>query len=210
MFTKSRSILWEKENEVELKQLIIKIKWTPFDFLNKLIMKIYGFRCGHGLTTYGKIFFRGTGEIVLGNQVTITSCRETNPIGGDTKTVIYARGNSKIIIGNHVGISNCSIIALNQITIEDNVMIGGNCKIYDNDFHPISYIERMQSPNLGIKSAPILIKDGAFIGAHSIILKGVTIGKHSIIGAGSVVTKAVPDGEIWAGNPARFIRKLEG
>ena len=49
----------------------------------------------------------------------------------------------------------------------------------------------------------------AFIGAHSIVLKGVTIGKHSVIGAGSVVTKNIPDNEVWAGNPARFIRRLD-
>ena len=54
-----------------------------------------------------------------------------------------------------------------------------------------------------------MIKDHAFIGAHAIILKGVTIGEGSVIGAGSVVTKSVPDGEIWAGNPAVFIRKVE-
>lgn len=55
---------------------------------------------------------------------------------------------------------------------------------------------------------PVLIKDNAFIGAHSIILKGVTIGENSIIGAGSVVTKSVPDNQIWAGNPAKFIRNI--
>lgn len=57
-------------------------------------------------------------------------------------------------------------------------------------------------------SRPIHIKYGAFIGAGSIILKGVTIGEYSIIGAGSVVCKDVPSGEVWGGNPAHFIRKL--
>ncbi|MEI3417887.1 MAG: DapH/DapD/GlmU-related protein [Blautia sp.] len=56
---------------------------------------------------------------------------------------------------------------------------------------------------------PVVIKNGVFIGANSIILKGVTIGEKAIIGAGSVVTRSIPDGEIWAGNPARFIRKIK-
>ena len=47
-----------------------------------------------------------------------------------------------------------------------------------------------------------------FIGGGSIILKGVTIGERAVVGAGTVVTKDIPAGEIWAGNPARFIRKL--
>ena len=58
------------------------------------------------------------------------------------------------------------------------------------------------------KILPVTIKDNAFIGAHSIILKGVTIGEKSIIGAGSVVARDVPDGEIWAGNPAKFIKNI--
>lgn len=53
----------------------------------------------------------------------------------------------------------------------------------------------------------MVINDNVFIGARCIILKGVTIGSKSIIGAGSVVTKNIPEGEIWAGNPAKFIKK---
>ena len=52
------------------------------------------------------------------------------------------------------------------------------------------------------------IEDNVFIGANCIILKGVKIGDRSIIGAGSVVTKNVPSDQIWAGNPAKFIREI--
>lgn len=51
------------------------------------------------------------------------------------------------------------------------------------------------------------IKRNAFIGAGTIITKPVTIGEYAVVGAGSVVTKDIPDGEVWAGNPARFIKK---
>lgn len=55
---------------------------------------------------------------------------------------------------------------------------------------------------------PIVVKRNAWIGSRAIILGNVTIGTGSIIGAGSVVTKSVPDYEMWAGNPARLVRKL--
>ena len=58
------------------------------------------------------------------------------------------------------------------------------------------------------KCAPVVIEDNVFIGARCIILKGVTIGENSVVGAGSVVTKSIPANEIWAGNPAKFIRKI--
>lgn len=63
------------------------------------------------------------------------------------------------------------------------------------------------SPKPNNKDIAVHIKEYAFIGAHTIICKPVTIGRGAIIGAGSVITKDVPDNEIWAGNPARLIRK---
>ena len=59
-----------------------------------------------------------------------------------------------------------------------------------------------------IRTKPVHIGENVFIGGHCVILKGVTIGDGAVIGAGSVVTKSIPAGEIWAGNPAKFIRKV--
>jgi len=56
---------------------------------------------------------------------------------------------------------------------------------------------------------PTYVRDGASIGSGSTLLGGITIGEGAIVGAGSVVTKSVPPGEIWAGNPARYIRKVK-
>jgi acetyltransferase-like isoleucine patch superfamily enzyme len=67
----------------------------------------------------------------------------------------------------------------------------------------------MTRPDPDIRTAPVVIGRGAFIGTCSIILKGVTIGEYSVIAAGSVVVTSVPDGEIWGGNPAKFIKRLE-
>ena len=143
----------------------------------------------------------------MGEDVCINSGWVYNPIGGQERTVLMTVAEGEMIIGNKVGISNSTLIAREYVEIQDNVKIGGSCKIYDNDFHSLDYSNRQKKIDINIKSAPVVIKKGAFIGAHSIILKGVTIGEQSIIGAGSVVTKSVPAGEVWGGNPARYIRK---
>lgn len=56
---------------------------------------------------------------------------------------------------------------------------------------------------------PTVVKNGASIGAGSTILPGLTIGENAFVGAGSMVTKDVPAGELWMGNPAKFVRKIE-
>lgn len=176
---------------------------------NKLVFLLFPNVIGENVEIIGKIQRIGRGKVTIGNNVLINSCRRANPIGGDDRTILFAKENAKIKIGNNVGISNSAIVAYERITIEDDVLIGGSCKIYDNDFHSLDFATRMAVGCVGVMSKPVVIKQGAFIGAHSIILKGVTVGQYSIIGAGSVVTKDVPDGEIWAGNPARFIRKIK-
>lgn len=104
-----------------------------------------------------------------------------------------------------------AITCSSSITIADNVLIGAGCKLYDTDFHSIDPIHRYgdKIDNSFARSKEIVINEGAFIGAHSIVLKGSVIGKNSVIGAGSVVCGTIPDYEVWAGIPARFIRKIE-
>lgn len=154
----------------------------------------------------GFIFIRGRGKIIIGRNVMLISGRKSNPLGGETKLCLVVSKGATLKIGNNCGISNSVLISTKSITIEDNVLIGNGCKIYDTDFHPILPEDRLAKKVP--KSSPILIKSNAFIGAHTIILKGVTIGKNAVIGAGSVITKDVPDNEVWAGNPAKFIKKI--
>jgi acetyltransferase-like isoleucine patch superfamily enzyme len=149
----------------------------------------------------------GKKKIYIGRNFLCNSGIIFNPVGGNV-TVLCTNGNGKIWIGNNVGVSNARIIASESITIDDDVMIGANCHIYDSDFHSLDYGMRMLNPDPNIRTAPVRIKRGAFIGAHSLILKGVTIGEEAVIGASSVVTHSVPDKEIWAGNPAKMIGKV--
>lgn len=193
-----------------MKEIIRKMVTLNFlvEIYNFLLLKYRGVTYGRNLIINGKLYCVSSSKktIIIGENVKINSSLRANPIGGDTRTILFAKELGKIIIGNNVGISNATIFASQSIVIGNYVMIGGGTKIYDTDFHWLEYEKRM-SRSGGI-SKPVEIKDGAFIGAHAIILKGVTIGEKSIIGAGSVVTKNVPPGEIWAGNPAKYIGKI--
>ena len=133
-----------------------------------------------------------------------------NPIGFGSGCNFVAEKGGSIVIGDNVGISNSTIYSRIGVTIGDNVMIGGGTKIYDTDFHSVDVRYRGTcNDKAHTINKPVTIEDNVFIGAGTVILKGVHIGRGAVIGACSVVTKNVPAGEIWAGNPARFIRKVD-
>ena len=170
-------------------------------------MKYYKVKVGRNFICTGRLIIQGHGIYQFGDDLTINSKETVNPIGG-SRTVFQTIAGGRIIIGNQVGMSHAILCSRSEIKIENNVLIGGGVKIFDHDFHSVSYEERMRNGDSDVRTAPIRIKEGAFIGAHAIILKGVTIGRHSVIGAGAVVTKDVPDNEVWAGNPAKFVKEL--
>ena len=80
--------------------------------------------------------------------------------------------------------------------------------IYDTDFHSLDSTIRTNKveDKKNAKWGKVTLSDNVFIGAHTTILKGVTIGENSIIGTCSLIAKDVPENEIWAGNPAQFIK----
>ncbi|OUQ19857.1 acyltransferase [Lachnoclostridium sp. An138] len=162
---------------------------------------------GKKLRIEGRILLQGRGKIEIGENVTIYSHYAINPIGGD-RTVFQVMNGAALKIGNHVAMSHAIISAHNTVIIEDEVMLGAGCKIFDTDFHSLDYEERVHGQDQDVNTAPVIIKKGAFIGTQAMILKGVIIGEKSIVGAGAVVTKNIPDGEVWAGNPARCIKKF--
>lgn len=99
---------------------------------------------------------------------------------------------------------NCVVLDTSPVNIGDMVFIAPNCVLACSS-HAIHPSQR--SKGIGI-SKPITIEDEVWIGANSTILGGVTIGKGSIIGAGSVVTKDIPEGVIARGIPCKVIRKI--
>lgn len=148
------------------------------------------------------------GSVEFGDGVRIHSGARFNAFGGHRPCIIQVLPGASLKIGDRVGLSSSTLICLKQIEIESDVRIGGDCYILDSDIHSLSFRQRMQRPDPGVVSLPVKIGSGAFIGGNSMILKGVTIGKKAVVGAGAVVVRDVPAGEIWTGNPARFLRAL--
>lgn len=126
---------------------------------------------------------------------------------------IHCDFGKNIFIGNDVIIgANCTFIDNAKIKIGNTVMIAPNLQIY-TAYHPILPEDRYiydREPNdplyFNTCADPVEIKDGAWIGGGVIILPGVTIGKNSIIGAGSVVSRSIPDNCVAVGNPCKPIK----
>lgn len=114
-------------------------------------------------------------------------------------------GNGSLEIGDDTFISHFSFISCSP----PGIKIGSNCDIAPkvsifNGSHEIDMIGEHTAGN-GL-CLPVVIEDGVWIGANSLILPGVTIGKKAMIGAGSVVTKNIPPYSVAAGNPCRVIK----
>lgn len=181
----------------------LRIKFYPS--INRMILRTYGAVLGKNIQIPDKVHWliRGS-KVRVGDNLYFSSGDAVNPIGSNLQGAIYVESRASLTIGNDVGMSSTRMWIHESVTIGDNVKIGACVLITDTDAHPLDYLARRTS-NEGTKSAPIEIEDDVWVGAHSIILKGVTIGARSIIGAGSVVTKSIPADCVAAGNPCRVI-----
>lgn len=121
-------------------------------------------------------------------------------IGKNVNICSHCFIENDVKIGNNVTIK-CGVQVWDGIELEDNVMIGANVT-FTNDLYP-------RAKNRDWKLLPTKVCKGATVGAGATLLPGITIGENSIIGAGSVVTKSVPANEVWVGNPAKCIKKVE-
>ena len=199
-----------------MKQFLIKLLNFPttlrikmYPRINRLILKANGAVFGKNLQIPGKVswLIRGA-RITIGNNFYLSSGNGVNPIASNLQGAIYLGNGASLKIGNNVGMSSTRLWIHESARIGNNVKIGGCVLITDTDAHPMDYMAR-RSSNEGTKSAPVVIEDDVWVGAHCIILKGVTIGARSVIGAGSVVTKSIPADCVAAGNPCRVIKNLK-
>jgi acetyltransferase-like isoleucine patch superfamily enzyme len=119
------------------------------------------------------------------------------------------RRNAKIVIGSDIGVSGGTICAEQSIIIGNECLIGANVTLVDNDFHAITANGRRFNNNESdISAAPVVISNNVFLGAQSIILKGVVVGENSIVGAGTILTSNVDADVVVAGSPTKIIKKL--
>ena len=165
---------------------------------------------GKGLKTSGPCLFRmnQARSIRIGNQVNFIADHRSNRVGLSNPVILETWDDGEIEIGDFSGGSSVVVSSRSKVTIGRNVNMGGNVRIFDHDFHSLDYNQR-QIPIIDqaqVVSQPVIIGNDVLLGTNATILKGVTIGNRAIIGAGSVVSKNIPADEIWAGNPARYIK----
>lgn len=144
-------------------------------------------------------------EINIGNNCRFNSSKHSVEIGlFQPCSLATIKKGASIVIGQNSGVTGTRIIAAKSITIGNNVLIGANCTIIDNDFHNVD--PKMRSSE-NVAENPVVIQDNVFLGFNCHVLKGVTIGENAVIGAGSVVLGNIPPNSIAIGNPCKVLIK---
>ena len=141
-------------------------------------------------------------EVEIQDFVNIYGCQ----IGKNSKVGTFVEIQKDVIVGENVKIQSHSFIC-SGVIIENNCFVGHNVT-FINDRYPQSVNKdgSLKGENDWVQEYT-LVKEGASIGSGSTIMCGLNIGRNAIIGAGSVVTKDVPNNAIVAGNPASFLQK---
>lgn len=117
----------------------------------------------------------------------------------------YWTPGPSIVVGDRVFIGRgVEFNILARIEIGDDALIASGCVFVDHNHGVSAHCLMNEQANV---VEPISVGRGAWLGANVVVLKGVKIADGAVVGAGSIVTKCIPEGEIWAGNPAHFIRR---
>ena len=147
---------------------------------------------------------KGSGRIILHDGACINSSLWSNPLNTKGSTRLYAGPGALLELKRKSGVSGSQIVANCGVEIGEESFVGAGCLICDSDMHEVPLGSGSET-----KVAPIKIGKRVFVGARSVILKGVSIGDGSVIAAGSVVVRDIPAGVLAAGNPAKVVKAFE-
>jgi acetyltransferase-like isoleucine patch superfamily enzyme len=142
--------------------------------------------------------------VVLREFVNLYGCR----IGDGTRVGTFVEIQKGADIGRNCKISSHSFLC-EGVTIEDDVFVGHNVTFINDRFPRATNQDGSMQADDDWQCEPTVVRRGASIGSSCTLLCGITIGKGAIVGAGSVVTRDVPDNTIVAGNPASIFRKID-
>lgn len=145
-------------------------------------------------------------NVRLSNFINLYCCS----IGDNTKIGALVEIQKNARVGRNCKISSHTFIC-EGVTIKDNCFIGHGVMFINDNYPRATKDDGSLEDGRDWRDRFVKINVGrnVSIGTNATILGGVTIGDRAMVGAGSVVTKDIPDGELWAGNPARFKRKLK-
>lgn len=177
------------------------------------IFRFQGVKLEGAIICYGiPIIQRARGsEISIGDRVTLCSDSRYTALGVSKPVILRTlRSGAQLTIGSETGLSGVVICAAKSVVIGRQCLFGADVMISDTDFHSLDPQGRRYRSESDTDAWPVEIHDNVFIGARSVILKGVTIGEGSVIGAGSIVSRDIPPFTIAAGSPARLLREAPG
>lgn len=153
-------------------------------------------------------YCRMSDDVVLGRDVKIFGFVNLYgcEIGDGTRLGTFVEVQKKAVIGKRCKISSHSFIC-EGVTIEDEVFIGHGVMFTNVYYTRATRPDGTLQTDEDWEAVPTVVKKGAMVGSGAVIVCGVTIGSYAVVGGGAVVTRDVPAGEVWVGNPARFLKK---
>jgi acetyltransferase-like isoleucine patch superfamily enzyme len=179
--------------------LFEKRKQVSLNKFHLFVLKMKGLRIGIG-TSIGKITCDWPNKLVIGN-----SCEVQDAV--DFRIWHPYSDDCFIKVGNSVFIGHaCEFVCNSSITIGNDCLIASKTT-FNTTGHEFKKHDKIHQQPITTKE--IILQDDVWIGTSCVIMQGVTIGEGSVIAAGSVVNKSIPPYEVWAGVPARFIKKRD-
>ncbi len=169
----------------------------------------WGIELGPGCHFYGLPMFRRIPEssMRIGANCEFRSARWSNMVGINRPCMLSTMAEGAVLeVGEGCGFSGAVIGCAARIVLGRRVMCGANVTITDTDWHPLDWRTRAEGRTGPV--AAVSIGDDVWLGLNCTVLKGVTIGRRTVVGAGSIVSRDLPDGVIAAGAPAVPIRRL--